>query len=268
MATYNGEAYLPAQLDSILNQTNGDWVLYIRDDGSTDSTVSILCQYSLLNPGRIKILEDSIKHRGARDSFMFLLSEIEADYYLFSDQDDIWLPSKVQMSIDKVKDLEQRYPNLPIMIHTDLEIVDGNLNRIWPSFWNWRKFNVDLNKHFCFAPFGNVFTGCTMAFNKELKRYCFPMPDFAKMHDEWIGLVATKYGKVDNIKVPTIKYRQHGENVCSIGKKRTFKFRDIFKKPIWYAQILPMLEYLSYGGMVKAFSCKFFYSSYRRFFHD
>lgn len=268
MATYNGEQYLSEQLESIMTQTYQNFTVYVRDDGSNDRTIDILKDYQRKNNDKIQILGDPVLHRGARDGFMWLLQNVDSEYYMFCDQDDVWLPNKIELSINKLIDLEIKHPNVPIMVHTDLELVDSDLKLIWPSFWNWRKFNVDLSKHFCFAPFGNVFTGCTMIINNPVKQICFPMTAFANMHDEWIGLVVAKHGIVDNIKDVTIKYRQHGHNVCSTGQKRSFKITDALRRKNWYAQLKPLLEYLGYGSKFKAYVCKFVYSVSRRFYHN
>lgn len=268
LATYNGEKFLGEQLQSILYQNYKDFVIYIHDDGSNDNTLKIIENYYREYKHQIVLLKDDNPGRGAKNSFFWLLAHVEADYYFFCDQDDVWFPNKIKDSLDKIKQLEYLNPNKPIMVHTDLELVDENLNQIWASFWNWAKFNVDLNKHFCFTPFGNVFTGCTMVFNRLVKERAFPIPDFVTMHDRWIGLVAAKYGVVENIKKATLKYRQHGKNVCSIGIKKHFKLFDIFKSSGWYNQEKELLKYIEYGSKLKAVICKTVYSILRRLYHN
>jgi glycosyltransferase involved in cell wall biosynthesis len=92
MATYNGEKYLGEQIDSLLAQTNMDWQLYIHDDGSTDNTQAILQEYAQKH-SNIHILEYE-SQRGAMKNFLSLLQRVEADYYMFCDQDDVWLKQK------------------------------------------------------------------------------------------------------------------------------------------------------------------------------
>lgn len=268
MATYNGEKYISDQLNSLLKQSYNNFEVFIRDDGSNDNTVDIIKKYIQLYPGKISLVDDKIKHRGAKDSFFFLLNNVESSYYMFCDQDDYWLSNKIEISLRKIKELEQSHPQKGIMVHTDLIIVDENLNTLYESFWKWGKFNVDLNKKFEFAPFGNVFTGCTMIINNHLKRYIFPVPNYVQMHDQWIGLVATKYGIVDNIKIGSIKYRQHGNNVCSIGNKKRFSLKSILHRKNWFEEIKPILVDLNYGSKMKAYFYKFIYSFSRIFFHN
>ena len=95
MATHNGEEYIGQQLDSIFAQTNQDWQLLCRDDGSNDSTVSIVTQYMTRHPGRIKLLSDNKGRLGVGLNFGELLEHSNADYIMFADQDDVWLPEKI-----------------------------------------------------------------------------------------------------------------------------------------------------------------------------
>lgn len=268
LATYNGSRFLQEQLNSLLVQTYQNFHVIIRDDGSTDSTLDIINTYVQRYPEKFCLLKDEIKHRGPRDGFMYMLKCVDSRYYMFCDQDDIWLPNKIELSLSKLQELEEKYPGLPAMVHTDLIIVDEKLNTIYPSFFKWSKFNVDLNKRKCFVPFGNVFTGCTMIFNRALKNYAFPIPDEVLMHDQWLGLMAVNYGIVDNIKHGTIKYRQHGNNVCSTGGKRKFRLSDLFKNSNWYEETYPILNIIGYGSKFKAYIFKVLYSSIRLFFHN
>jgi rhamnosyltransferase len=93
LATYNGGQYLMEQLDSLLQQTCQEWTLYIHDDGSTDNTYDILREYSQKH-SNIYVLEYE-SQRGAMGNFLSLLQRVEADYYMFCDQDDVWLKQKV-----------------------------------------------------------------------------------------------------------------------------------------------------------------------------
>ena len=269
LATYNGVRFLSEQFDSLLRQTFQDFTVIIRDDGSTDGTIEIIENYALRYPRKFFILKDDVLHRGARESFMYLLENVIADYYLFCDQDDVWLPSKLELSLNKIKETERLNPELPVMIHTDLRIVDENLNTLYDSLWQWAGFDVDLNKQFNYAVMGNVFTGCTMIINRKARDFALPIHPKSSMHDEWIGLVISKYGIVDNLKAQTILYRQHGKNVCSIGdqkdfSKQKFKFSILYQ---WYYDNYELLSYLKYGSVVKAIYYKTIYLIKRRFFN-
>ena len=119
MATYKGAKYLSAQIDSILAQTNHDWELFVHDDCSPDDTMVILKGYELKYPKLIHVMPQSQRFGGARDNFMWMLENVESEYYMFCDQDDIWLPYKIEVTYDKIKEEERNAPNIPLMVYTD-----------------------------------------------------------------------------------------------------------------------------------------------------
>ena len=253
LATYNGERFLREQLDSLAQQTYTDFVVYVRDDGSTDSTIEILEDYSGSSPSKYRIMTDNVKHRGPKDSFMWMLENVSADYYMFCDQDDVWEPDKISLSIDKVKALESEYGKIPVMVHTDLKVVDSDLDTIHDSFWQLNDFCVDIHRSYRYAcARRNVFTGCTMIFNDALKTKSVPISPNASMHDQWVGLVACRYGVVDNIPLPTVLYRQHGNNVCSAWAPEDSRRSGGLKGYYDYCRSkVPFLRDLDYGSIFK-----------------
>lgn len=219
LCTYNGEKYLSQQIDSLLNQTFQDFIIYIHDDGSTDQTNKIIQQYKNAYTNKIIILEDNKKGRGAKDSFMWLLNEVSADYYMFCDQDDIWLKTKIEDTYRRMQEVEKQYKNKPIVIHTDLTLVDKNLNTIYPSFWKYANMHVDISKKFKYLCLGNIVTGCTMLFNNMAKSISLNQTNkYVPLHDYWIALVTAQNGIVENLKKQTILYRQHEYNVIGCGE--------------------------------------------------
>ena len=208
MSTYNGGEYLSKQIESIKEQTNTDWHLYIRDDGSTDDTLSILKKISDNDEKITFVNKDNIKNVGVIRSFMSLLESVDADFYMFSDQDDVWKKNKVQRALSLMQ--KQDYQAIPVCLHTELQIVDDNLQpvelmkrgRIWSDF-----------QHFLF---GNCVTGCTVMINQQLKEMInFNSLNYSRisMHDWLFADVAAAFGKVIYDPTPTILYRQHGSNV-------------------------------------------------------
>lgn len=233
LCTYNGEKYIKEQLDSLFNQTIQCFTIHLHDDGSTDNTLGIIKLYQEKYPGRIIVHKDSCSHQGAKNSFMWLLSKVDADYYMFCDQDDVWKPSKVRNSIRKIKVVEKNHPNAPVLIHTDLEVVGDNLKPISPSFWQYRGVNVDISRKFEYLCFGNVVTGCTMIINKLARDISLPIHPMAPMHDYWIALMVAKHGIIDYIPQQTVLYRQHLYNVAGVGAeyKNTLSIKGFF---VWY----------------------------------
>ena len=133
MATYNGERYLCEQIDSILSQTCDMWHLYIHDDGSSDNTVEILHDYADRHPEQITVL-DYPTQGGALQNFMSLLERVDAGYYMFSDQDDVWHHDKVEKSFNAMKVQEDLHPDKPVIVHTDVRVVDDKLRVLHPSY--------------------------------------------------------------------------------------------------------------------------------------
>ncbi|MBR5971577.1 MAG: glycosyltransferase family 2 protein [Paludibacteraceae bacterium] len=213
LSTYNGEKYLACQIDSILAQTDSDWTLLIRDDGSSDGTCNIINQYVQSHPDKIKQI-DSNKNVGVVRSFERLLQECDTDYIFFCDQDDFWLPNKIETSKRKMMDLEGKNPQKAIGIYTDLKVVDEELQTIHPSFWEYSKIAPSLLTTFedlCVHP---AATGCTMMINRLAKECALPFCEEVRMHDSWIILSILKSGGViDYISSPTMLYRQHRGNV-------------------------------------------------------
>ncbi len=222
ISTYNGEKYLKEQIDSLYNQTCKEFQIIVRDDGSTDNTIEILKRYD------IEII-DSDDNLGAKESFAklleFALGNNDSNYFMFCDQDDVWENNKIEKTLKKMKMMEERYSNTPILIHTNLSVVDEKLNLINNSFWNYEYINPKLNSLNRLL-LRNTVTGCTIMINKKLAQFSLPIPQNTIMHDWWIGLVASKFGKIAYLDEPTIKYRQHENN--AIGAKKQKKI-NIFK---------------------------------------
>ena len=231
LATYNSEKYLRIQIDSILAQTFTDFILYIRDDGSRDNTMLILDEYLALY-SNITVLNDSVKRRLSLGSFMWMVEEIEADYYMFADHDDYWLSDKIELTLAKMREIEKVNPEKPIVIHTDLKVVDSNLEEICTSFWNYSKIKPSILATFNFLAVYNTLTGCTMLINAKARNVSLPVSNLAIMHDSWIGLnVCAAGGIVDFIPNQTVLYRQHNYNVVGakeVGTKDYFINKLLF----------------------------------------
>ncbi|WP_051143799.1 glycosyltransferase family 2 protein [Psychromonas hadalis] len=217
LATYNGEAFLAEQIES-LQHSNGydEWVnrIIVVDDGSTDATESIVKRFSLADKKISWVINDSGLH-GASNNFTFGLSLTTAPYIMLCDQDDLWLPEKIQQSLDKIQTLEKQNGSMPLLVFTDKQIVDEKLQTICPSYFKLK--NIPKNWHVKFANLcqQNVASGCTMLCNRALVDKAMPIPQQAYMHDWWLALVAHRCGKLELIDKPLIKYRQHNNN--SIG---------------------------------------------------
>lgn len=211
LATYQGADYLEDQLQSIVNQSYQNWYLWVRDDHSSDNTSIILEKWVQRLSGKMTLLPRG-ERLGVKKNFSELMHRSQAPYIVFADQDDRWLPNKIEASLALMKKNEAMYgTSVPLLIHTDLIVADKNLNILDPSFWKYSKINPlanTLNRLLVH----NVVTGCTMLMNRSLLQLAMPIPQEAIMHDWWIGLVASAFGHIDSLDQPTLFYRQHGKN--------------------------------------------------------
>lgn len=214
LATYNGEKYIREQIDSILNQTYKEFRLLISDDGSTDGTRDILNEYKAKDD-RIEIFMQE-ENLGVVKNFEFLLKKVEAKYYMFSDQDDIWKDEKIEKSFKKI---EEGFD----LVYSDLEVVDENLNVTYESYWKLKGIYKKIKKYNNFESLylNNFITGCTVISKKELIDSFMPLPNISKfvLHDYWISLIISQNGKIAYIEEPLIKYRQHKNNKVGSKKK-------------------------------------------------
>lgn len=227
MATCDGEKYLAEQINSLLAQTCLDWHLFIHDDGSTDGTMAIVRSYIDKYSEKITLL-DYPAQGGACHNFLSLLERVEAPYYMFCDQDDVWTSSKVEKELSVMKELEKQHGLLPVIVNSDLTVVDANLHTIHPSFWQYRGIFPDFVRRFQDFSATNVATGCTMLFNRRAKEVIQTPYTHIMMHDAWITLcVFVNNGILYNMNTPTVLYRQHGDNTIGAFdvKKLTLRYR-------------------------------------------
>lgn len=222
LSTYNGEKHLLEQLESLKTQTFKNFNLIIRDDGSQDKTLEIISSYRQL-PRKERL--------GVTQSFSTLLKNSSSDYTFFSDQDDIWLPFKVEASLKALKEAEKAFPKTPLLLHTDLSVVDSHKKMIAPSFWRYSGLNPIKTSTFNRLLIQNTVTGCSMVINKELKELIGLIPKEAIMHDWWLALLASAFGKVISLPTPTLLYRQHTQNVLGAQK---FSLQKLLKKGFNY----------------------------------
>ncbi len=219
MTTYNGEAFLPQQLDSIIDQTFTDWVLYVRDDSSSDSTSDIIESY-MKRDKRIVLVSNDVK-LGAMKGFMTLLEETSADYYMFCDHDDFWFKDKIERTLDVMLQTEKVNPGIPVVVGTDQSIADQDLSVIHESFRKVTHYSLSqLNDKF-FHLFYNDIQGCTMMLDNMARDIALPYNRDAVMHDWWIMLsVLWKGGVVGYVDSPTMLYRQHSGNHTGVHRVR------------------------------------------------
>lgn len=262
LATYNGERYIKEQLDSLYAQTYKDWILYVHDDGSSDDTMEILKDYQQKH-NNIMIL-DYPPTGGAKNNFLSLLQKVEADYYFFSDQDDVWSKEKVSLSLKKMLGMEHNNPSKPIVVFCDLYVVDRNLDVIDKSFFDHDGIHPEFLTTFPELGASSICPGCAMAFNKKAKESIIFPADKAIMHDSWTVLCTLKAGGMLGwIKKPLIKYRQHGDNTQGARDIKdltlSYRFANIRKIIRMNINYFKMLRSLGYGSVIKFLWSKILY---------
>jgi glycosyltransferase involved in cell wall biosynthesis len=211
LATCDGEQFLEQQLNSLFSQTFQSFRLIVRDDCSTDSTLQIVEHFRSRYPDFIEVHRNAARH-GACRNFSLLAEQSTAPYFAFCDQDDIWRPNKLELSLTTLKRAEDRHGiDTPALVFTNVALVDGRAKVISPSLW--RAVHVFPER----VTFGsqlvqNLVTGCTILGNRSLLKLGNPVGDDAMMHDYWFGLVATAFGVVCPLRNITVDYRQHRHN--------------------------------------------------------
>lgn len=219
LATYNGEKYAEELLESLKSQTYSNFICYIHDDGSTDSTPSICRKYAEADPNRFVILEYP-SAGGPKENFFSMFRYVNEQYIMFCDQDDIWLNDKIEKSLDKIIETENGNQDIPAMVFTDLKIVDSELNVEAQSYLRYmnRKTNELNLKGGLIAGYA---PGCAFILNRHLIEIAgkYQNDSVIFMHDWWCMLVAFACGgTVDYIDEPLILYRQHGNNCAGANK--------------------------------------------------
>ena len=235
MSTYNGQQFLAEQIRSIQDQSYTDWTLFIRDDGSSDNTKEILKDFERQD-SRIHLIDsDKSDNLGVIKSFHKLVNHDRADYYFFSDQDDVWLPNKLELSL---KEAQNYLADLPLMVYMDLKVVNQDLEIMTESMVKSQSHhaNTELVQELT----ENTVTGGVAMINHALAEMWQETDDIL-MHDWYLALLASAFGNLVFIDQPGELYRQHSDNVLGA---RTLSKR--FKK--W---IRPHILFAVYWDLIK-----------------
>lgn len=213
LAAYNGEKYIGEQIASLLNQdVKEELQIVAADDGSSDSTFEILQEYAKKYPEKITVCHNEMPTGSAKSNFFKLLRDIDDDYVMLCDQDDVWFPEKVRLTYERMKELEVQYSSdCPLLVFTDVAVVDENLKVISVSMARYQKtapYHNALNYYLV----QNNIIGCTVMINRALLKYMDFEPETCIMHDWWLGLLASAFGHIGFVDRPLMGYRQHGNN--------------------------------------------------------
>jgi len=224
LCTYQGQQYLQAQLDSFVAQTHTNWVLWVSDDGSKDGTHAILNQ-ALKAWGKDKISIHNGPKEGFCANFLSLTckADIKADYYAYSDQDDIWKPEKLTRALDMLATVPQ---GVPALYCSRTRVVDADDKHIClsPLFTKTPSFANALMQ--------NIGGGNTMVFNVAARQLLIAAGDKVQVfaHDWWAYmLVSGCGGRVFFDPIPTVRYRQHGCNLVGMNNSWPARLKRVYQ---------------------------------------
>lgn len=236
MATYNGENYIREQIESIIYQTYTEWKLYISDDGSTDRTKAIIQEYIECYPDKIMLLKSRKSTHCAKGNFSFLFETVpNADYYAFCDQDDVWLPEKLNTLLETIEGSEDE----PMLVYHDLKVVNQDKELIAESFYEYSNLFLDERRPINQVLLYNCIPGCAMMYNHKLREKIQKIPIDCIMHDWWVLLVTLCYGdKIIHSEKKLGLYRQHGNNELGAVEKKSIAAMILkcfdFKNIVYY----------------------------------
>jgi glycosyltransferase involved in cell wall biosynthesis len=227
LCTYNGEKYLKEQFESFLRQKLLPHEIVVCDDVSTDSTVKILEDFSRTAPFPVRIYQND-HNIGLTKNFSKAASLCTGEYVAFSDQDDIWLPDRLDACCHKMKEAELEYgTDIPLLVYSDLSIIDSEGHFVGPSFMRhqnmWHSDPDPLGRLLA----QNTVSGSTALCNKTLMHDCMPFPEVITNHDGWFALVAASCGKILFIPETQVLYRKHDSNVVGASPRRGINLRFI-----------------------------------------
>lgn len=211
LSTYNGAKYVAEQLDSILSQTHTNWRCYIRDDGSSDSTLSILERY-FTQDSRFTFVDAITGNMGLNASHYYLISVTSENYIAMCDQDDVWNANKLEVTLNKLKQTEGAQ-KIPALAHTNSVFVDSHLNIIRDQFLGNRALAKGLNG----ILFANSVQGGSIIINKNLKEIALKIPPVLP-YDYHLAIISCLVGKRVYIPDTLLKYRQHDKSSIATGE--------------------------------------------------
>ena len=207
IATYNGERYIRQQIESIVCQLNVDDEIIVSDDGSTDGTLDIV---KGIGDKRIKIIEGPGR-KSPILNFECALKASKGDFIFLSDQDDVWKPDKVEICMKWLKTYH--------CVVSDAEVTDNRLKPLYPSLYTIMQVRQGRIYNTIWK---NGYTGCCMAFRRNVLEASLPFPKDIPMHDIWIGNVAAYKYNVIFIPDRLIHFRRHENTISCNGKGSKF----------------------------------------------
>jgi len=237
ITTHNGSSFIDEQIESILSQTLAPAEIIVCDDDSTDNTIEHLQKWEQL--GKLRLIRNP-QALGVAENFKKAVGLANPHHFIaLSDQDDVWLPQKLAICWNKMKEFDDL--SHPSLVYSDLSLVNRNLEMINPSFQN--ELGIHKFEH-CFdtALYGCLVLGCTTLFNPALRNLFVEMPNNKPYyHDAWLSLIAFGWGNCAGIQEPLVMYRQHETNLTiadHLKKNRSSKILAHLKAILTHSNYL------------------------------
>lgn len=249
LSTYNGSKFLREQLDSLLSQSYENFIIWVRDDGSTDSSNEIIEEYKAQHPLKFNLVDwESPQNLGFGASFLRLLEVADGDLFFYCDQDDIWKTNKLDFMTSKYNLVKDK--TIPCLLHSDLSYIEEPFKKNAGFFERTNYISLYQNNLLLrgFIP------GCSMALNRSLKMKCLDLK-YNRSHDFLTYFAAKVYGHIELIDEKLFYYRLHEQNTFGIGKQTSTKilFKDLVKyifNSTSYRDI-ELLEYYRFANTVR-----------------
>lgn len=201
VATYNGATYVRQQLESVLCQLAPDDEVVVSDDGSTDATLDVV---RAMSDSRIRIVEGP--KRGLTYNFENAINNAQGDYIFLCDQDDVWLPNKVERMVEELQSHD--------LVVSDACITDADLTDTGRTL-----FDLHHPRRGAIPTFVHTsYIGCCTAFRRRVLERLLPFPKNIVMHDYWVGQCCDWFYTTAFIPDVLMKYRRHGGNTSSLSE--------------------------------------------------
>lgn len=242
LATYNGTQYVSELLESIEAQDYPHLEIVISDDASSDGTHTLLKTRTWRHPHRL--LEGNSR-LGVVGNFGRAIAACHGEYIAFADQDDVWHPKKLSTMLQHATTIENAIgSNKPVLVFSDLEVVDAQLQPIASSFFDYAKKSPSCADLADFVVSNHV-PGCAMLVNRALLARALPVPEEFHMHDWWFMMVAAAFGTIVHVDQALIKYRQHAQNAVGVqrnGHTWTQRLWRVMQLSAWRHFLFPSAE--------------------------
>jgi glycosyltransferase involved in cell wall biosynthesis len=235
LSCYNGEIYIEELLDSLMRQDYPNFNVFVRDDGSSDSTSSIIDRYAVKFPNKIYRSLDLRENIGVTRSFMGLLDYVpRGSYFMFCDQDDVWFDDKISTFMNRMQQVELS-SSVPTLVFGDMIVTNSELSILATSFWRYQLLDPNIAADWRRLSMTNVVSGCSSMFNWATVPLLQNAPPLAVLHDHLAAILVSRHGIVASLVTPTMFYRQHKSNAEGA---RAFGARYLFLRIAYFIKVM------------------------------